>query len=50
MFHCFDSLDGAKELEKVFVPDSPFFVNEPRYVGPYYSVIWKVEDDIVFKA
>ena len=50
VFHCFDSLDGAKELEKVFVPDSPFFVNEPRYVGPYYSVIWKVEDDIVFKA
>ncbi|XRB06058.1 alpha-mannosidase [Pycnococcus provasolii] len=43
-------VDGAKAFEKAFAPDSPFFVNEPKYVGPYVQTIWKVVDDIVFKA
>jgi len=50
VFHCFNSVDGAKAFEKAFAPDSPFFVNEPKYVGPYVQTIWKVVDDIVFKA
>ena len=48
VFHCFNSLQGAKELEKAFNPDSPFFVNEKRYAGPYDQTIWKVMDDIDF--
>ena len=50
VFHCFNSLAGAKELEKAFQPESPFFVDEPRYVGPYDQVIWKIMDDIDYTA
>ena len=50
VFHCFNSLAGAKEGYKAFQPDAPFFVNEPRAVGPYDQVIWKIMDDIDYTA
>lgn len=50
VFHCFNSLAGAQELGKAFNPESPFFVDEPRYVGPYDATIWKIMDDIDYTA
>ena len=50
VFHCFNSLQGAQEMYKAFQPDAPFFVNEPRAVGPYDQVIWKIMDDIDYTA
>lgn len=50
VFHCFNSLEGAQELAKVFNPESPFFAGEKRYKGPYSQVIWKIVDDIDFTA
>ena len=50
VFHCFNSLAGAQELGKAFNPESPFFVDEPRYVGPYDATIWKIVDDIDYTA
>ena len=40
---------GAREFEKFFDPQNPAF-GDKRYMGPYDQIIWKVEDDIVFKA
>lgn len=50
VFHCFNSLEGAQELGKAFNPESPFFKDEPRYVGPYDATIWKIVDDIDYTA
>ena len=50
VFHLFNSKRGGEELAKVFTPESPFFAGEKRYVGPYEQTLWKIEDDIIFKA
>lgn len=50
VFHLFNSKAGTEVLAEAFKPTSPFFVNEPRYAGPFESVVWKIEDDITFKA
>ena len=49
VFHLFNSKQGGEELAKVFTPESPFFADE-RYFGPYEQTLWKIEDDIIFKA
>lgn len=46
VFHCFNSVEGAKEFSNFFQPDAPAFANEPKYVGPFTQTIWKVVDDI----
>ena len=48
VFHCFNSLEGAQELAKVFNPDSPIFAGQPKYKGPYSQTIWKVMDDVSY--
>ena len=50
VFHPLQLQARRRELAKVFTPESPFFAGEKRYVGPYEQTLWKIEDDIIFKA
>jgi len=50
VFHLINSKAGGDAMNAAFAPDSPFFKEEKRYVGPYESILWKIEEDIVFKA
>lgn len=44
VFHVFNSLEGAKELNKFFDLEAEPFKSGP-YKGPFNKIIWKVEDE-----
>jgi hypothetical protein len=43
-------LPPVLEFAGFFIASNPLFAEDKRYAGPYDSIVWKVEDDIVFKA
>jgi hypothetical protein len=49
VFHLFNSKAGTEQFAQAFVPDSPLFAGEKRYAGPFQQIVWKIEDDIIFK-
>ena len=49
VFHIFNSLEGAKELNKFFSLDAEPFKSGP-YQGPFNKIVWKCEEQTVLSA